>query len=239
MGQKAHPKGLRIGVIEGWESFWYAGDKEYGKLLAEDIAIRRYLKNSLYKAGISRVFIGRKANQIEIDLSTARPGLIIGKGGKEVALIRERLIKKTGRQIQLNIHEEAKPEACAILVAENIAFQLERRISYRRAMKQAVSKVLRSGGKGVKIMVAGRLGGSEIARREVYRAGRVPLQTLRAKIDYGFTEAMTIYGKIGVKVWIYHGDVLREKKAKEAEANLPASGPKPSETPKGESEKGS
>jgi small subunit ribosomal protein S3 len=216
MGQKIHPKGLRVGIIEDWESFWYASDQDYGKQLAEDIKLRKYLKNNLYKAGISRILIGRKANQIEVDLYTARPGLIIGKGGKEVGAIREELLKMTGKQIQLNVHEEAKPEACAVLVAEHIAAQLERRISYRRAMKQAVSKVLRSGGKGVKIMCGGRLGGHEIARKERYRMGSVPLQTLRAKIDYGFAEAMTLYGKIGVKVWIYKGEVLKAKaKAKE------------------------
>jgi small subunit ribosomal protein S3 len=211
MGQKVNPKGLRVGIIEDWDSFWYANDQEYGKHLAEDIKLRRYLKNNLYKAGISRIRIGRKANQIEIDLFTARPGLIIGKGGKEVGAIRDEVIKMTSKQIQLNVHEEKNPEACAVLAAEHVANQLERRISYRRAMKQAVSKVLRSGGKGVKIMVAGRLGGSEIARRECYRAGSVPLQTLRAIVDYGFAEAMTLYGKIGVKVWVYKGEVLKEK----------------------------
>jgi len=211
MGQKIHPKGLRIGVIENWDSFWFASDQDYATNLAEDIELRKYLKNSLYKAGISRIFIGRKANQIEIDIHTARPGLIIGKGGKQVAAVREALMKKTGKQIQLNIQEESKPEACAVLVAEYIASQLERRISYRRAMKQAVSKGLRSGGKGVKVKVSGRLGGSEIARKEWYRVGRVPLHTLRAKIDYGFAEAMTLYGKIGVKVWIFKGEVLKEK----------------------------
>lgn len=211
MGQKVHPKGLRVGMIENWESFWYAADRDYGKQLAEDIKLRRYLKNNLYQAGISKILISRKANQIEIDLYTARPGLIIGKGGKEVGAIREELMKKTGKQVQLNIHEEPKPEACAILIAESIAAQLERRVAYRRAMKQAVSKVLRAGGKGVKIMCAGRLAGAEIARAEWYRVGRVPLQTLRAIIDYGFAEAMTLYGKIGVKVWIYKGEVLKEK----------------------------
>lgn len=211
MGQKIHPKGLRIGVIENWDSFWFASDQDYAANLAEDVELRKYLKNSLYKAGISRIFIGRKANQIEIDIHTARPGLIIGKGGKQVAAVREALMKKTGKQIQLNIQEEPKPEANAVLVAEYIASQLERRISYRRAMKQAVSKGLRSGGKGVKVKVSGRLGGSEIARKEWYRVGRVPLHTLRAKIDYGFAEAMTLYGKIGVKVWIFKGEVLKEK----------------------------
>jgi small subunit ribosomal protein S3 len=217
MGQKVNPKGLRVGIIEDWESLWYANDQEYGKNLAEDIKLRKYLKNNLYKAGISKILIGRKANQIEIDLFTARPGLIIGKGGKEVGIIRDEVMKMTGKQIQLNVHEESNPEACAILVAEAIAAQLERRVAYRRAMKQAVSKALRSGGKGVKVMVAGRLAGAEIARKEWYRAGRVPLQTLRAKVEYGFTEAMTLYGKIGVKVWIYKGEVLKEKAKAEAE----------------------
>ncbi len=218
MGQKIHPKGLRVGIIEDWESFWYANDQDYGKQLAEDIKLRKYLKNNLYKAGISRILIGRKANQIEVDLYTARPGLIIGKGGKEVGAIREELLRRTGKQIQLNVHEEPKPEACAILVAEHIAAQLERRVSYRRVMKQAVSKVMRAGSKGVKIMCGGRLGGREIARREKYHMGSVPLQTLRAKIDYGVAEAMTLYGKIGVKVWIYKGEVLKEKEKAEAKA---------------------
>ncbi|MBU1026871.1 MAG: 30S ribosomal protein S3 [Candidatus Margulisbacteria bacterium] len=216
MGQKVHPKGLRLGIIEDWDSFWYASDQEYGKMLAEDLKLRGFLKSHLFKAGISRIKIGRKANQIEVDISTAKPGLIIGKGGKEVAAIRERLVKMTGKQIQLNVHEQAKPEACAILVAESIANQLERRISYRRAMRQSVAKALRAGGKGVKVWCAGRLGGSEIARKEWYRVGSVPLHTLRAKIDYGFTEAMTMYGKIGVKVWIYKGEVLGDKQPAQA-----------------------
>lgn len=208
MGQKVNPKGFRLGIIDTWESFWYASDQEFGRLLAEDVSLRKYLKNNLYKAGISRIYISRKANQIEIDLHTAKPGLIIGKGGKEVTAIREALMKKTGRPVQLNIHEEPRPEICAVLVAENIALQLERRIAFRRAMKQAVAKALRSGAKGIKVMCAGRLGGSEIARTEWYRAGRVPLHTLRANIDYGFAEAMTLYGKIGIKAWIYKGDIL-------------------------------
>lgn len=212
MGQKVHPKGFRLGVIDTWESFWYANDQEYGRLLAEDIALRKYLKNSLYKAGISKIHISRKANQIEVNLSTAKPGLIIGKGGKEVAAIRENLMKRTGKPIQLNIHEESKPEICAVLLAENIALQLERRIAFRRAMKQSVSRALRSGAKGIKIMCAGRLGGAEIARTEWYRVGRVPLHTLRANIDYGFAESMTLYGKIGIKVWIYKGDILPGEK---------------------------
>lgn len=214
MGQKVHPKGFRLGITEDWESFWYANDKEFAKTLAEDIELRKYLKNNLYKAGISQIKIRRKANQIEIDLYTAKPGLIIGRGGKEVAAIREELMKKAGKQVQLNVHEERNPEACAVLLAENIASQLERRISFRRAMKQTVSRALRTGVKGVKVMCGGRLGGAEIARSEKYRVGRVPLHTLRAKIDYGFAEAMTLYGKIGVKVWVYKGDVLPETKEK-------------------------
>lgn len=214
MGQKVHPKGLRLGIIEGWESFWYANDQEFKKMLVEDVEIRKYLKNSLYKAGIALIKISRKANQIEIDLFTAKPGLIIGKGGKEIAAIRDDLVKRFGKQVQLNVHEERNPEASAVLLAENIASQLERRISFRRAMKQTVSRALRAGAKGVKVMVGGRLGGSEIARSEWYRMGRVPLHTLRAKIDYGFAEAMTLYGKIGVKAWVYKGDILPEVKAK-------------------------
>ncbi len=211
MGQKVHPKGFRLGIIEGWESFWYANDQEFGKYLLEDYELRKHLKNNLYKAGISRININRKANQVSIDLYTAKPGLIIGKGGKEVAAIREDLMKRTGKPIQLNIHEEHNPEANATLLAENIASQLERRIAFRRAMKQGVSRALRSGAKGVKIMCAGRLGGAEIARTEWYRMGRVPLHTLRSKIDYGFAEAMTLYGKIGVKAWVYKGDILTAK----------------------------
>lgn len=211
MGQKVHPKGLRLGIIETWESFWYAGDQEFSKILLEDIQLRKYLKEHLYKAGIAKIKISRKANQIEIDLFTAKPGLIIGRGGKEIAAIREALAKRTGKQIQLNVHEEKNPDTCAILVAENIAAQLEKRISFRRAMRQSVTRSLRAGAKGIKVMVGGRLGGSDIARSEKYRMGRVPLQTLRANIDYGFAEAMTMYGKIGVKVWIYKGDILSEK----------------------------
>jgi len=225
MGQKIHPKGFRIGVIENWDSFWFASDSEYGKYLKEDFELRKYLKNALFKAGVSRIFIGRKANQIEMDIHTAKPGLIIGKGGREISALRDTLSKMTGKQIKLNVNEVPRPERCAILVGEYIASQLERRVSHKRVMKQAVSKALRSGAKGIKITVGGRLGGSEIARSETYRAGRVPLQTLRAQIDYGFTEAMTLYGKIGVKVWIFMGEVLgkkaqakidESKKAKEA-----------------------
>ena len=210
MGQKVHPKGFRIGVIEGWDSNWYA-EGNYADNLEEDRLLRTFLKNKLYRAGVSKVRIARRANQIEVDLYTAKPGLIIGKGGRDVTALRDELVKKIGKQIQLNVREEPNAEICSQLVAENIAQQLEKRVSYRRAMKRSVTRVLRSGAQGVKIKVGGRLDGSEIARKEWYRRGRVPLQTLRARIDYGFTEAMTIYGKIGVKVWIYKGEVLPEK----------------------------
>ncbi len=215
MGQKIHPKGLRLGIIEDWDSFWYASKKEYSKFLKEDVMIRDYLKNNLYKAGISRIKIQRRANQVEIDLYTAKPGLVIGRGGRDVATLREELAKMTGKHIELNIAEEESPETSALLLAEGIARQIERRIAYKRAMKQAVTKALRAGAKGVKVMCGGRLAGAEIARSEWYRRGRVPLHTFRAKIDYGFTEATTLYGKIGVKVWVYKGDVL-EKEEEEA-----------------------
>lgn len=214
MGQKVHPRGFRLGVIEDWDASWYAEGQDYSDNLDEDIKIRKYLKNKLYRAGISRIKISRRANQIEIDLYTARPGIIIGKAGRDVAVIRDEVLRMTKKQVQLNIQEESNPEVNAQLVAENIATQLEKRIAFRRAMRQAVMKALRSGGKGIKVMVAGRLGGAEIARTEWYRRGQVPLHTLRAKIDYGFTEAMTLYGKIGVKVWIYKGDVLPQKQVK-------------------------
>jgi small subunit ribosomal protein S3 len=211
MGQKVHPKGLRVGIIEDWDSVWYAERGEYADRLSEDLKLREHLKNSLYKAGVSKIKISRRANQLSIDLFSAKPGLIIGKGGREVARVREELIRLTGKQIQLNVAEEANPEASAQLLSETVAAQLEKRIAYKRAMKQVVSKALRSGAKGVKVMCSGRLAGSEIARREWYRVGRVPLHTLRAKVEYGFTEAMTIYGKIGVKVWVYKGDVLEKE----------------------------
>lgn len=212
MGQKVHPKGFRLGITEDWDSTWYAERGEYGKLVKEDMEIRDYLKTNLYRAGISSIKIRRRGGQVEINLYSAKPGLIIGKGGREVAAHRDELIKLTGKQVQLNIQEEGNPEASAQLIAENIALQLERRVSHRRALKQAVTRALRAGGKGIKVMCGGRLGGSEIARKEWYRRGRVPLHTIRAKIDYGFAEAMTLYGKIGVKVWVYKGDVLKGKK---------------------------
>ncbi|MFC1560298.1 30S ribosomal protein S3, partial [Candidatus Margulisiibacteriota bacterium] len=210
MGQKVHPRGFRLGIIEDWDSTWYS-KKDYAVNVKEDLKLRKYLKSNLYRAGVSKIKIKRRANQIEIDVYSAKPGLIIGRGGREVAAVRDNLIKMTGKQIQLNIQEEGNPETSAQLVAENIAYQLEKRVAYRRAMRQTVTKALRSGAKGIKVKCGGRLGGAEIARKEWYRRGRVPLHTLRARIDYGFTEAMTVYGKIGVKVWIYKGEVLDKK----------------------------
>ena len=206
MGQKCNPRGMRVGIIEGWESFWYANDQEYGKLLAEDLKLRKYLKEHLYKAGISRIWIGRKANQIEIDIHTAKPGLIIGKGGKEVSAIRDELGKRTGKQVQLNVQEEKNPDACSVLVAESIAVQLEKRIAHRRAMKQAIGRVQKTGVKGVKVICSGRLNGAEIARRETLSWGSLPLHTIRADVDYSRGAAQTTYGKIGVKLWIYKGE---------------------------------
>ncbi|MFC1496223.1 30S ribosomal protein S3 [Candidatus Margulisiibacteriota bacterium] len=220
MGQKVNPRGLRLGITEEWDTTWYAEGEEYSKLLMEDLIIRKYLKNHLYRAGVSRIKVSRRANQIEVDLFTARPGLVIGRGGKDIAVVRDALIKEIGKQIQVNIHEEKNAEVHPQLVAENVANQLERRVSFRRAMKQAISKVLRARAKGIKIKCGGRLGGAEIARREWYRMGRVPLHTLRAKVSYGFCEAMTIYGKIGVKVWIYSGDLIPGQEALKREQAL-------------------
>lgn len=207
MGQKVHPIGFRLGVNRVWGSRWYAG-KEYGSLLHEDIHIRRFLKRRLYNAGISRIEIERTANRATIDIYTARPGIVIGKKGAEIDALRDELQRMTGRDIVLNIKEVRKGEIDAQLVAENVALQLERRVAFRRAMKRAVSTAMKFGAQGVKIHCAGRLGGAEMARREWYREGRVPLHTLRADIDYGFAEARTTYGTIGVKVHIFKGEVL-------------------------------
>lgn len=221
MGQKTHPRGFRLGVIETWDSNWYGSKKDYSTLMLEDDRVRKFLKHNLYKAGISKIKISRRANQIEINVYSAKPGLVIGRGGREVAAVRDQLVKMTHRQVELNIQEEENPDISSQLVAENITAQLEKRIAYRRAMKQAVAKALRSGAKGIKVMCGGRLNGAEIARSEWYRKGRVPLQTLRARIDYGFAEAMTVYGKIGVKVWIYKGDALTEKEQTAGEVVKP------------------
>ena len=207
MGQKVSPVGLRIGIIRDWESKWYA-DKDFGKLLIEDVKIREFLKNKLKDCAVSRIDIERAANRINVTIHTAKPGMVIGKGGSEVEVIRNELAKMTDKKVHINISEIKNAELDAILVAESIAQQLERRISFRRAMKQAIQRTLRAGAKGIKTSVSGRLGGAEIARTEGYSEGTVPLHTLRADIDYGTAEAHTTYGRIGVKVWIYRGEVL-------------------------------
>ncbi|NPV54061.1 MAG: 30S ribosomal protein S3 [Firmicutes bacterium] len=210
MGQKVHPLGLRLGVIKDWASRWYS-KKNYSELLHEDLEIRKFIKGRLYAAGISRVEIERAANRVRLTIHTARPGMVIGKGGQEVESLRRQLESLTGKQVSVNIVEVRIPELDAQLVAENIAQQIEKRISFRRAMKQALARAMKLGAQGVKMSCSGRLGGAEIARSEGYNEGKVPLHTLRADIDYGFAEAYTTYGRIGVKVWIYKGEVLPEK----------------------------
>ncbi len=211
MGHKTHPIGQRIGIIRTWESRWYR-EKGYAEQLHEDLQIRKYIKDRLYHAGISRIEIERlgekEGQKIRVIIHTARPGIIIGKKGAEVEKLRKELEQMTGKQVSVDIKEIRKPELDAQLVAENIALQLEKRVAYRRAMKKAVASAMRFGAQGIKVQCAGRLAGAEIARREWYREGRVPLHTFRADIDYGFAEAKTTYGVIGVKVWIYKGDVL-------------------------------
>lgn len=212
MGQKVNPVGLRIGIIRDWESKWYA-DKDFGDLLMEDVKIREFLKNKLKDAAVSKIEIERAANRVNVTIHTAKPGIVIGKGGAEVEVLRSQLTKLTGgKKVHINISEIKNPELDAILVAESIAQQLERRVSFRRAMKQAMQRTQRAGAKGIKTSVSGRLGGAEIARQEGYSEGTVPLHTLRADIDYGTAEAHTTYGRIGVKVWIYRGEVLPAKK---------------------------
>ncbi|HHV61734.1 MAG TPA: 30S ribosomal protein S3 [Firmicutes bacterium] len=210
MGQKVHPMGLRLGVIKDWASRWYS-KKNYSDLLHEDLEIRKFIKERLYAAGISRVEIERAANRLRVTIHTARPGMVIGKGGQEVENLRRQLENMTGKQVSVNIVEVKIPELDAQLVAENIAQQIEKRVSFRRAMKQAMARAMKLGAQGVKMRCSGRLGGAEIARSEGYNEGKVPLHTLRADIDYGFAEAYTTYGRIGVKVWIYKGEVLPEK----------------------------
>ena len=213
MGQKVNPVGLRVGIIRDWESKWYAGDKDFGTLLLEDVKIREFLKNKLKDSAVSRIEIERAANRVNVTIHTAKPGMVIGKGGSEVENLRVQIAKLTdGKKVHINISEIKSPDLDAILVAESIAQQLERRISFRRAMKQAIQRSIRSGAKGIKTMVSGRLGGAEIARSEGYSEGTVPLHTLRADIDYGTAEAHTTYGRLGVKVWIYRGEVLPQAK---------------------------
>jgi small subunit ribosomal protein S3 len=212
MGQKVHPIGLRLGIIKDWQSRWFARKKDYSGLVLEDLKIRKHVKDRLYASGIAAVEIERAANRVKVTIHTARPGMVIGRQGTEVEVIRKDLEQLSGKQVQLNIAEVKVPELNAQLVSENIAFQLERRTSFRRAMKQAMGRAIRLGAQGVKVSCSGRLMGAEIARTEGYSEGKVPLHTLRADIDYGFAEANTTYGKIGVKVWIYKGEILPAKK---------------------------
>ena len=209
MGQKVHPLGFRLGINKTWKSRWYA-EKNYGELLHEDLRIKKFIKQRLFHAGISSIEIERTAERVRIFVRTARPGIIIGKKGAEVEKLKTELMGVTNKEIQLEIVEVRRPELDAQLVAEQVASQLERRVAFRRAMKKAVTSALRLGAKGVRIACAGRLAGAEIARREWYREGRVPLHTLRADIDYGYAESFTTYGVIGVKTWIYHGEILPE-----------------------------
>lgn len=213
MGQKMDPHGLRVGIIKDWDSKWYAGKKDFANNLVEDVNIRKELTKKLKIAGVSKVEIERKANVVRANVYVAKPGLALGKNGEIVNKVREDLKKKFGKEVNVNIVEVKNPDMDATLVAENIASQIERRISYRKAMKQCMARTMKAGAKGIKTQCGGRLAGAEIARSEFYKEGTIPLQTLRADIDYGFAEANTTYGKIGVKVWIYKGEVLPEKKA--------------------------
>ncbi len=212
MGQKVHPTGARVGIIRDWSSKWYADSRNFADYLVEDQKIRKFLKKKLYAAGISKIEIERTAKIIKINLYTAKPGIVIGKGGAGVESVKAEVTKLIGKDINLNIVEVKNMDTDAQLVAENIAGQLERRISFRRAMKQCMQKAMKAGALGIKTAVSGRLGGADMARTEFYKEGTIPLQTLRADIDYGFAEADTTYGKIGVKVWIYKGEVLPSKK---------------------------
>lgn len=207
MGQKVHPKGFRVGVLESWESRWFA-EKDYASLLHDDLRIREFIKKRLYHAGISKIEIERAANKAKINIYTARPGIVIGKKGVEIEKLKTDLAQRTDREVYLNIHEVRRPDLDGQLVSENVALQLERRVAFRRAMKESVARAIRMGAQGVKVRCSGRLGGAEIARTEWYREGRVPLHTLRADISYGLAEARTTYGIIGVKAWIFRGEVL-------------------------------
>jgi small subunit ribosomal protein S3 len=223
MGQKTHPIGFRLGIVKTWSSKWYE-EKNYAKWLHEDIALKKFIKKKLSHAGVSYIDVERAANKAKINIYTARPGIVIGKRGAGVESLKREVQKFTENEVFLNIVEVRKAETNAQLVAENIATQLERRIAFRRAMKKAVQTAMKFGAKGIRVASAGRLGGSEMGRREWYREGRVPLHTLRADIDYGFTEARTTYGRIGVKCWMFNGEVLRARDAK-AQAAAPGGAP--------------
>ena len=232
MGQKVNPIGMRLQVNRTWDSRWYADDKDYGNLLLEDLKIRDFIKKEAKQAGISRVIIERPHKKCRVTIHAARPGVIIGKKGADIEALRNKLANLTGSELHLNIVEVRKPEVDAALVAESIAQQLERRVSFRRAMKRSVQNAMRMGALGIRVNVAGRLGGAEIARTEWYREGRVPLHTLRADIDYSLAEAMTPYGIIGIKVWIFKGEIMehdpqaRDRRAAEAQEGPAPRGPR-------------
>ena len=213
MGQKTHPKGFRVGIIRPWDSTWYANFKDYAANVAEDAKIRKFIKKKLYAAGISKILIARKAQNVTITIVTAKPGIVVGRGGQGIDELRNEVTKYIGKSVVINVVEVARIDADAQLVSENIAQQLEKRIAFRRAMKQAMQRTMRSGVQGIKVMVSGRLGGAEIARSEWAKEGRIPLQTLRADVDYGFAEADTVMGKIGVKVWIFKGTLMPGERA--------------------------
>jgi len=215
MGQKVNPHGLRVGIIKDWDSKWYADKKNFHEFLIEDYKIRKYIKDNMFIAGISKIEIERAANRVKVSVYTAKPGMVIGRGGSGVESLRKELEKLTKKNVIINVEEIKVPELDAQLVAENIAAQLERRVSFRRAMKQAIQRTMRAGAEGIKTAVSGRLGGADMARTEGYSEGTIPLQTLRADIEYGFAEADTTYGKLGVKVWIYKGEVLPTRKVEE------------------------
>ena len=210
MGQKVNPHGLRVGVIKNWDSRWYSKDETFGDTLVSDYNLRKYLKKKLFDAGVPKIEIERDNARVRLFIYCAKPGMVIGQGGKEIEVLKNEVEKMVGKPASINVVEVKQPDLCSQLVAENIAAQLEHRIGFRRAMKLSIGKTMRSGAKGIKVSLSGRLGGAEIARSEHYHEGTIPLQTLRADIDYGFWEANTTYGKIGVKVWIYRGEVLSE-----------------------------
>ena len=241
MGQKVSPHGLRVGVIKDWDSKWYANKKNFADLLIEDFEIRKHVKKRLFTAGISRIYIDRAANdKVHVNVFTAKPGMVVGKGGENIKVLREELEKLTKKSIQLDISEIDNVDLDAQMVAENVAFSLEKRVSFRRAMKQVIGRTMKSGAEGIKVQTSGRLGGAEMARTEGYSEGNVPLSTLRADIDYGFAEADTTYGKIGVKVWINKGEVLpsvseetrlQRKEARKATDKRPQRNPRNAQSP--------
>ena len=218
MGQKVHPGGMRVGVIHDWKSKWWTGKKEFPAYLIEDIRIREHIYKKLAHAGLSDILIRKDKQRITVDIFTARPGIVIGKKGAEIEKLKQELARLTAKESFINIHEVRRPDLDAQLVGENVALQLERRVAFRRAMKEAVARAMRMGAQGIRIQSAGRLGGSEIARTEWYREGRVPLHTLRADVNYGFAEARTTYGIIGVKVWIFRGEVLTKQEEEQRAA---------------------